>query len=297
MPGIFIRTMRVVPAFSPLLVVMLLVLGPNGPAHAQERESPLRDVLHARGFGMAGAYRGSALGGEVINGNPAGIGAWKHFIAELGGSMDLETRQRMGNLALVDNTTGGLAGGYTYSLIRVGPDEDRRTAHQNTLALAGQLSDNLYLGVSGRHILERGSRRANAITMDTGLFALLGPVRLGVSGHNLINIHNPDLERYYAVGAALTASILTVSGDLRGDWERDIDGKLALAYSVGAEVMLIDMLPLRAGFSHDLLTGVKYWGGGLGLYGDGSGVDFGYRHEIGGLGGRTLALTLRFQMG
>ena len=54
--------------------------------------------------------------------------------------------------------------------------------------------------------------------------------------------------------------------------------------------------PVRIGYQFDGIANHQYLSGGIGWFSDGSGIDFSYRHELGGQEGRLISLTLKLQL-
>lgn len=256
-------------------------------------ENALRELMHARDFAMGGAYRAHGLGAEAVLGNPAALGLYPRYLIELSGAWDAGSKLGFGTLAVLDSTNE-VAGGASYHLVSMGRGEERTTVHLTTLASALPLSGGLHLGLSGRHALMSGAKQANALTMDAGiLFRPIPALGLSFSGHNLVETGHPELSRYYALSAAFLGQLLTVAGDVKGDFGGE--GVPRLSYSGGVEYLAGDGFPLRAGYARDEL-GSNYLSGGIGvLTGEGS-LDFGYRQELGGRGSRFFALTLQVRV-
>jgi opacity protein-like surface antigen len=253
----------------------------------------LRDLMHARNLAMGGAYESLGYGAESIGGNPAALSIYKRYSIEASGLWDPARAYGMGSLALADSTNG-LAAGASYHFVTFG-EAERRWAHLATLALALPIGDVVHLGVAGRYQSISGATQANSITMNAGV--VVHPVSflsLGLSGHNLIDVRNADITRYFVASiSALIAGQFTPVFDLRADFNQT---KARFAYEAGLEWVAAMSFPLRLGYQYDGIAGHQYLSGGLGYFSDGSGVDVSYRHELGGAGGRMLALTLKMQL-
>jgi len=252
----------------------------------------IADLMHARNFAMGGAYRALGPGGESLGGNPAAMLLQKVYVMELTGAWDSENKFGFASASIVDSQTTQVAAGLSYHFVSLGRGEDRRSAHLTSLGVAIPLSDNLYAGATVRYLLIADT--ANAITMDAGLLLRLSDaLRVSASGHNLIDIRHPEMSRYFAVGLAYSAGALTATADVRVDFSSKPSTQAA--YSGGLEYVVAGAFPLRAGYSYDNIAGTQFVSGGVGILGGaGGGLDFGYRHEIGGNDGRLFAMTLRF---
>jgi hypothetical protein len=276
---------------GPMREVLLFVLCSVGLAHAQAGPG-MQDVMHARSYGMGGAYRALGLGAEAVTGNPASMSVVRGYVLELGGAWDPRNPFGFGGVSVMDSQSGPVAGGLAYQLVSVGEGIDQRVTHLNTVSFSVPLGP-LHLGGSARHLLSTGAAPRNALTSDAGLLLQLGGFTVSAAGHNLIDVAALDFPRYYSFSGAYLGPMLRVAADVRTDLgER---GGL-LAYNAGAEWVLGDFLPLRAGYGYDQLTGARSIGAGLGLMLDGMELDLGYRHELGGAFSRLLALTIRMRV-
>ncbi|HZA13550.1 MAG TPA: hypothetical protein VE618_03600, partial [Myxococcaceae bacterium] len=253
----------------------------------------LGDLMRARSFGMGGAYRALGGGTEAVEGNPASLAVFRRYLVELTGAWDPRNPFGFGSVSVMDSASGGLAAGLAYHLVSVGNGESHRVAHLNTAAFCLPFGQSLHVGVSARHVVMTGSRQANAITGDAGLLLRMGPVMATVSGHNLVDISNPDFPRTFAGALGLITPEFTLAADVRGDFDR---AHPALSFSGGAEWVAGGALPLRAGFARDLIHGGSFVGAGIGFLVEGGGIDLGYRHELGGSYSRLLSVTFRLQV-
>ncbi len=249
----------------------------------------LVDLVNARSMAMGGAYR--ALGaGDSLSGNPAAMLVRKLYQLETTGAWDSASKFGFAGASIVDSQTSQVAGGLSYHYASLGRGDERRGAHLTSLGLATPFTDKLFAGVAGRYLLIASA--ANAITLDAGLLLRVSDAfSVAVSGHNLIDIRHPEMERYFAFATAYSAGALTLAADLRAKFSPTTQ----LAYSGGLEYVAGGAFPLRVGYSYDNISGNQFVSGGIGYLGPaGGGIDFGYRHEIAGIGGRLFALTLKF---
>ncbi|MCI0569993.1 MAG: hypothetical protein L0Y66_04515 [Myxococcaceae bacterium] len=275
-----------------LLVPLLLV-----PATALAQSAPeplLQQLVHARSLGMGGAYFSQGLSADAVSGNPAALGLFRSYRVELSGAWDTVTKAGVASTSVVDGVTSSVAAGYAYHYASTGRGVDRRVSHLNALGLSIPLGSSVFLGASGRHVLETANGRPSGLTANAGLLVRMGEAfHVGVSGHNLVDFGHTDFPRFYVGSLGFVSGVVSAAVDLRAQ-----PGRAVSPYSVaaGAEFIAGQLFPLRAGWSMDMDTGVHAVSGGLGVMVQGGGVDVGYRHELGGLGGRTLAVTLRMQM-
>ena len=266
------------------------------PAHAQDAapEVGLRDMLHARAYAMGGAYRALGQDAESIDGNPASLAMQRQYLTEVSGAWDWHTKYAFGTVSILDSTSQPIAGGVSYHLVSVGRGADRTTANVSTLALAYPLSESWFLGASTKYVQMSGALQGNAITADAGVsLHLFAGLVASVSGHNLIDIRNPLMTRYYAASFGYLGGAFTLAADIKGDF--GIAPTAQFAYSFGGEYVF-GPLPVRGGYSYDSITHSHFISGGFGFDSSGSGFDVAYRHEIGGSEGRLLALTIRIKI-
>jgi hypothetical protein len=273
-------------------LLFFALLCANAVALAQTINLP--DLSHARGIGMGGAFRGTGLGADSINGNPASIALIKTFQTELSGTFDIPSKDGYGSVAIRDSQTSELAAGIGYHFLALGGLDNRSWGHLNTLALALPLADALVIGVAGNYLYQTGGHHVNAATFDAGAVVRpFGGFLVGVSANNIIDTRQAELARYYTGSLAYLGPNFTIAGDIRSTLRQD-NGAPTL--NVGGEVFIGQIVFLRAGYSHDFLQNGNFVTGGAGVFSQGAGVDVAYRHEFGGNGARLLALTLRLQL-
>ncbi|MFZ5470255.1 MAG: hypothetical protein ACOZIN_12540 [Myxococcota bacterium] len=278
-------------------IIQALVLGAlaaASPTSAFAQSPPdLRDLMHARNFGMGGAYRAHGLGAEAAFGNPAAVGLYRRYQLDLSGAWDATHKFGFGTLAIVDSATSNLAAGIAYHFASVGRGSEHTNVHLNTAAFALPFGQALHLGVSARHLLMNGATEANAVTMDAGALVRLGGFAVSFSGHNLVDVHNPLLSRFYNLGVAYLGGLFTAALDVRADFGGPSP---LLSYAGGVEYIIGAGLPLRAGYTTEPAQGQQWLSAGVGIITEGGGLDVAYRHELGGLTGRLIALTLKMQV-
>lgn len=264
----------------------------------------LRDLQHSRNMAMGGAYEALGYGAEAIGGNPAALSLYKRYQMEATGSWDIPLGYGFGSAGLADSTNA-LAAGVSYTFATFG-GEDRRWAHLTTLAAAYAFGDIFHLGVAARHHVLIGASNTNSVSMNAGF--IVRPVQFlsfGFSGHNLIGVYNKDVSRYFV--ASISGQLfnqLSPAVDVRMDFNGKriengvevLDPKLAV--HAGIEWLIASSVPIRVGYQWDGIAEPNhhYVSGGIGWFYEGSGIDFAYRHEIGGREGRLISLTLKLQL-
>ena len=278
------------------LTLLLSLLSTVALAQGLDRSSFDFDQLtDARGFAYGGAYRILGIGADATDGNPASLLAQKTYQIELTGGWDANRHNGMGAVAIRDSQTSDVGAGVSYHYLSLKDAlGNSHSAHVGTLALALPFSDAVYLGFAGRFVHEADLPHINAATMDVGLE--VQPAKglfVGLSGHNLINTHHPELARYYVTGLGYTQGIFAAELDVSGDPWRE--GGFKPRYQVGAEAVVASAMPVRLGFDSDTLTGAKYVSGGLGFLSEGGSIDVAYRHRTDS-NGEVVVVTIKMQM-
>jgi hypothetical protein len=273
-----------------VLVLSCAALG----AWAQDVQGPdLRDVFHSRSLAMGGAFESLGYGADVASGNPAAMSIYKRYQIEASGSWDIPHGFGLATLALADSTNW-LAAGAAYQFVTYGAFE-RRWAHLTTGAFAVALADWLHLGFALRHQVLVGASSTNSMTANAGfIFRPTELLSLGFSGHNLVNNFNRDITRYFV--ASVSSQLfgqLSPAFDLRMDFNQPM---ARFAFLGGLEWLISQTFPLRIGYSYDGITNHQHLSFGVGYFLEGSGIDFSYRHELGGAEGRMLSATLKMQL-
>lgn len=273
------------PAAVPRLLASLLAAVVTVPALAGEPAAPptTADLTGARSLAL-GAGIGITGGNEGMFTNPGALAARRRYAIEaqyLDGRLDGARRWQWAQGSVVDSETSAVTGGFAYSRMFAG----EATGSLYHLALAAPLGGGLHAGATGKYLslTSAAGQKTRAATVDAGIYWQASQlVGFGVAGYNLVPIGNrqdasPGLGVGFSVGDGRRFL-------LAGDWRRDFEraGKAADAWAAGAEVMLLDALPLRAGWQKDDIRRGSFWSAGLGYVAAGVGVavDLAYRQGI-----------------
>jgi hypothetical protein len=281
-------------------VTRLAVLFALAPcvAAAQEPspENGLSEMVHARAYGMGGAFHALGLDADVLDGNPASMMLFPHYLVELSGAWDVQSKYAFGTASVLD-TTNPVGGGLAYHLVTIGRGDQRVIAHITSAAAAYPITQNITVGTTVKNAILTGALDGNAVTVDAGITArVFDSFTASFSGHNLIGIPNPYLPRYLVLGlGSFISNSLTLAADFRGDF--GVSGPTPFAFHLGGEYIAGDAVPLRVGYAYDSLTHSHFVSGGLGLMVEGGGLDLAYRHEVGGNEGRMIAVTFKLKLG
>lgn len=266
-----------------------------GAASAAETPLPsgLPDLVGPRTLGLSASI-GVAAGNEGIWVNPGAIAARRRYSIESGGYVDrrgADTVSRFYGGSVLDSQTAEVAGAFSY----VRADENPNEGGVWTGVLAGSIAEGLYLGLAGKYLSFKGPRNTSAGTVDAGLFWQVADyVSVGAAAYNLVSIDNPSLAPLgYGAGVGIGSDR---NFQLTAEWRADVDRapKQTNRWSVGAEMLLGQLVPVRAGWVKDETLGGTWWSVGAGLVTRGGvALDFGYRQSLEDPSARTLAAAIK----
>jgi len=240
------------------------------------------DLVGARALSI-GASRGLAGGNDGIFTNAASLAARRRYSLESTWFLDRvgsDTAIQALGASAVDSETGAVTGGFAYTHVLSGP----WVGNLFHLPIAFPLAGSLFGGVTGKYQSLSGPQNdeMRAFNVDASAFwqasSLIG---LGVSGYNLLDTGHRQIQpRAFGAGVSVGDDRrFHVAADWRGDEHRQ--GKLTSLYAVGGELLLGDMVPVRAGLMKDETRNASFWSAGLGLVTTGGfGVDLGYRQRF-----------------
>jgi hypothetical protein len=276
-------------------LVCPLALLAAGAVAAAETPLPggIPDVLGPRALALT-ASTGVAAGNEGLLVNPASVAARKRYSVEAGIYVDRRGPDTVGQVysgSVVDSMTSPVAGAVSWLIV----DEGLYSGNVWEAALAGKIAGDLRLGVGCKYFSLEGPRRTNAATVDAGLFWQVAEyVSVGAAGYNLVPISN---EAVAPMGTGVGIGIGTDrSFQVTADWRADFDraGKTTNRFAAGAEVLLGQLVPVRAGWTRDETLGGSWWSAGAGLVTrSGIALDVGYRQSLDDPNARTIAAALK----
>jgi hypothetical protein len=290
------------------LVLSLLL---SGAARAADPipAGGIPDIVGPRSLAL-GASTGVAAGNEGLYVNPGAIAARKRYAIEGGALFDRRGADTVGRFfggSIVDSESAPLTAGVSYLRAQKGL-YDGNLIH---FALAGPLTEGFYLGVSGKYLSVTGQSVTttvggtpvqtkladlSAVTADAGiLWQVASLVSVGAAGYNLVPVGN-KLAAPLGMGAGVGIGS-DRSFQVTADWRTDFDapaGKNATRYAAGAEALLFDMVPVRAGWMKDGLLDTSWWSAGIGIVTPtGVALDFGYRQSVDDPSARMIGATLK----
>ena len=313
-----------------IVVVAAIASTASTAVHAQ-------DFTSARSLGLSEAYRSIATGNDAIYANPAGLALVPRYSAELNYDMNLVVEQHQLDASIVDSKTSPVAAGIAYTFDGRQFTKRASQQHTATLALAYPLLDKLFIVGAGFKYVNVSDaflgNYLNALSADVGVLSRLpGGLSLAAVGYNLIPIRSArvplsaafaaslDLgplsalvlggapqfgDVMNAAGLALPTELGSVSGPLAGlvlafDWRANFATLYGTksTFSGGAEYLLFDMVPLRAGYAFSQgdtpIDDDHRVSVGSGFIVPNFGLDVGYQQSVINLDVRTFAVALKF---
>jgi len=252
---------------------------------------------------LGGALRASSNSTEALYLNPANLASSRiYHLGALAMIWPRAARQTY-SVGAVDSIVsssriaGGLAGSFTFQ----DPDGVDREVWDVRMGMAFPFSQSFFAGVSGRYVnaTQNGfpadgsvlppsaaTGLPNAavgqwITFDAG--ATLKPVEqlsLSLVGYNLTNPDNYFLPLMLGGAAAWVSPDFTIEVDWVGDFNTYLD--TTHRFMGGAEYLIADRVPLRAGYQFDEGSGTHSVSGGLGYLAREFSVDLALRQSFQG---------------
>jgi len=276
--------------------LLLAILFPAGAA--RPADPPLAptsaDLVGARGLALGG-YRGLPTGNDGMFTNAASLAARKRYALELQYLLDRQGDTRAWQWfqgSVVDSETSAVTGGLAYTRVVDGLS----SGNLYHLPLAFPVGGGLYAGATGKFLdLRSTAGKTRVATADASLYwQAAAMVGMGVAAYNLVPTGKTQ-EAPLGWGAGLHVGDgrrYNVVFDWRGDQERR--GKLTSAFAAGGELLVSDMVPLRAGWLKDGTRGASWWSVGAGVVsGAGVAVDVTYRQGVEHPDDRTVAAALK----
>ncbi|CAN5904279.1 hypothetical protein BH11MYX4_BH11MYX4_17330 [soil metagenome] len=229
-----------------------------------EQGYELGEIQHPRLVGMGGAAQ--VFGGSTVAvfQNPANLTLLRVYHLEGLVALSPEARRQSYGGAIADSSTSRLAGGFGGTWSQMDPDGVKRQFADLRLALAYPLGDRFSLGATGRYLRVQQKVAAGPLgaslasdgngdeplisnfTFDAGgAVQITDQFRFAVSGRNLTAPGTSLAPLALAGGLGWTNQTVTVEADSLVDFTT---WNTARARGMlGAEVLLADRFPIRAG--------------------------------------------------
>jgi hypothetical protein len=259
---------------------------PGGPA----------DLTGPRTLAL-GAAVGVLSGNEGIFVNPGAIAARKRYSADTIFTLDRRGADTVGRYlggSVVDAISSAPAA-VSFGYLRAMDDAVSGRGNLFVAGLALPVASKVYLGAQARWLDAKGPERVNAVTADAGLFwEVSDAVTFGLAGYNLVPVgHEAILPRGMGAGVSVGSD---TSFKVTADWRADFDrtGQTTNRYGAGAELLLGNMFPVRAGYVKDETLDTAWWSAGAGLISSGGmAIDVGYRQSIDASVARTVSVAVK----
>ena len=268
------------------------------------------DVEDARWAATSGALRAASHGITSIWGNPAGLAhSQVYHIGALAGIWPEAKRQSYG-AGMMDSSTSRLAAGVGFVWGLQDPDGLKRESRDLRLALAYPFSPKVSFGLTGRYLYLKqngngplgpslasgglqGKPLLESFSFDAGLrVAPSDNFILGLHGANLSNPGNGFQPTSVGGGIGYGSRSFFIEADALADfttWQKTTPRAMA-----GAEFLVGDNFPLRAGYVYDGGAVSHAVSGGVGYIDQSFSVELGVRRSVSGDGYTLFAITLQF---
>jgi|GEM_PF-5826633 len=272
------------------------------------------DYQSARATAMGGAQRSIASGIDSIYLNPATMMNKKQYLAEIAYAWGQYSSAHRPFIGVVDSNTTVFAAGIAYGF------EKRFTSgnldvHRAHFAL-GYMYRFLGIGLTGKYIKADRSeldklnepykstykKTTDFFTADLGI--IINPIKqlsVGLVGYNIIPVYRELAPS--ALGVAISGCFygFQIAFDTVIDFQSkaysstDKKAHAQARYHLGAEYLIKDTLPIRAGWIFDKIADSHYWSVGTGYQHRLFIIDFAYRQALDRPVNRYIQLSFAFR--
>jgi len=272
-----------------------LALSPAARADTAPVPAGVPDVVGARGLSL-GAYRGLAAGNDGIFTNVASLAARRRYSVETQWLLDRDGSDnalQIYGASVVDSETGTVTGGFAYTRVLSGP----WLGSLFHLPIAFPVTEGFFVGATPKYQMLDGpsGNQVRAVNVDAAAFwQATSLFAIGFAGYNLLDSGHRQIQpRGIGAGASVGDDRrFHLAVDWRGDLQRR--NELTNLFAVGGEVLVADLVPLRAGYVKDDTRSASFWSAGLGIVtSSGFAIDLGYRQGIENTQDRTFAAALK----
>lgn len=245
-----------------------------------EQGYELGEIQHPRQIAMVGANQAWGGSTTALFANPANLPLYRVYHIEALAAFSPEARRQSYGGAIADSSTARIAGGFGGTWSQMDPDGIRRSWTDLRLTLAYPISERFSIGMTGRYLRAgqgsaagplgqsfasdgtKGDPLVNEFTFDAGIsVGITEQLRLGLSGRNLTAAGHALLPIAAAGGIGWSNQTVTIEANSLVDFTTF--GQARGRAMLGAEVLIADRFPLRAGYRYD--DGMKTHAIGLGL--------------------------------
>lgn len=220
------------------------------------------DELGIRASALCGAYRAIASDNDALYYNPAGIAQTKRYSIRPDYIYNISSNDHLVGVSIADSQTNVVAAGVDYHLGIDPTATAYNFTHQARLAVAYAPLEFFSFALEGKYfVLPSADSQSggNYLTADAGILATLPfGMSFAAVGYNLVPTSSDQLPMAFALGSALMigGSPVVPNGLYSGltvafDWRmKDLLQKDKIKHSLhaGAEFLLFEIVPIRAGY-------------------------------------------------
>ncbi len=303
---------------SSLTFVLALLMTGAPTAFAQEEVPPDGDVRPgaqptreqtyetARGIGMGGGARASAVGTSAMAYNAANLSlAPVYHIETIVGYVPGQRTWMYGG-SVADAVSSKMAMGLSFYGFNGNEDRDY-SGYDARASLGMSLTERIGVGLSGRFIKltsnqedaegNRVGTSIRAFTLDASIrLTIIEGLHVAALGYNLIRTHSPIAP--LLVGGSVAYSyqqVFTLGIDAMADLTTFDDPEVL--FGVGAEYLAGGSVPIRVGYRRDFGREMHQLTAALGYIDTKFGIDLGLRQDIGSTPRDTqLLLSIRYHV-
>ncbi|MDI7266610.1 MAG: hypothetical protein QME96_01285 [Myxococcota bacterium] len=286
-----------------LLVVAALAASMSASVEAQEtRVRGFGAERTPRSLGLADAAVASGISTTGVFLNPAGVGMGSVFHTEAWYGFANDLDRHVFGVVAVDSTTP-IAGGLGFAWAYTGLPAEESNFYDARAVLALPLARIAAIGVNMRYVrvdyaeaIPHSPGALNDFTLDAGGIVQIDRFFLGVVGTNLTDLDHPLAPLALIVGAGMALGPGRLEFDAAFDWSSyDEVEPMGVKYAIGGEVLLLDVLVLRAGYRYEDIPDVHGIGAGIGYVDRHVALDFGFQQDLSGDRSDTrLGLSARY---
>jgi hypothetical protein len=307
---------------STLGLGVVAVIAQVGLAHAEPSALPPEigynsgELETPRSIGVGGATRAVSSSIEALYANPANMVRARIYHLGAGAQIWPQARRQTYGAAAVDSVVNRyrVAGGVSANWSSQDPDGINRDWFDFRFALAAPLSDQFYAGAALRYMSlaqggypDDGLRPSLAssglegrpivaeLTFDAGLTARLGDsFWISAVGTNLTDPGHAFLPLTLGGGLGFATDQITLEANAVSDFQTYEQAELE--FMGGAEYLVGDSFPIRAGYRFDAGNDTQALSAGAGLVTPQFAFEAGIRTLIAGGNSLTLVLGFRYHV-
>lgn len=292
-----------------------------------------QDFVGTRGLGLGESYRAIATGNDAIYMNPAGITQIPRYAAEAHYNFNLYDEQHQFDVSILDSKTAAFAAGLAYTLKGSEFTRRSTFKHTATGAAGYTIVPELFsVGVGFKYVNLSDAilgNYLNALTADVGTLATLpGGVNLAAVGYNLIPFQSSEVPISAAFAAAWDLGPLSAwlfggapsfgpsvdaSGAIRPprplhpfgildgltlslDWYIEFFSLYGPQHrvSTGVEYLILEMVPVRAGYMWNQGEGDHIISVGTGFIVPFFGLDVAFQQSVRDFDRRVFSVSFKF---